>query len=553
MGRVNRAPAVAAVCILCCVVFACNPVELRTYLEKMTGFEGVVYVNGQTGDDGNRGMRSEPLKTIQAGIDKAHSYIKDGLAESVKVHVSEGNYEVTNGVENVGDYINIVEGVSLYGGYSSDFSTRDPNLYVSKITDTTTGVVDTAAVRAYDGLTEKTVIDGFTIQAGSGTGGIGSNALDIERASPTITNNLILGGYATAGSLTVAVDIYDNSSPIIEKNTIVGGNSPASNIGIVISDSSHPIVRNNTITGGSAGSSAGVVCWSTQALIEDNEIDGGSGSNTLGINIMQDCFLTIRRNTIHGGSATSSSAGLLVQSEMIAIEGNRISGGSAATKEATGILCRQAPWLGIRNNAIFGGAASGTEDAIGIYLDHSNASIYNNTIAGGQSDWSAGIVLQNGSYPSIENNVIFSMATNTRYCIYESSSNTWYASSIRNNDFAEISGDTVMYRPYTEVDLDTLVGMEALAHASGNWNEDPKLVDLDGADNDVATIVDNDWHLKTDSPVEVRQGGADGAVLGWGYSNDLDGALRTDLDDGPNDNPSNDDAGGWSMGAYERD
>ena len=553
MGRVKRVLSVAAVCVLCIIVFACNPVELRTYLEKMTGFEGVIYINGQTGDDGNRGMRNEPLKTIQAGIDKAHSYMKDGLADSVEVHVSEGNYEVTNGVENVGDYINIVEGVSLYGGYSSDFSTKDSTLYVSKITDTTTGVEDTAAVRAYDGLTENTVIDGFTIQAGSGTGDIGSNALDIERASPTVTNNVILGGYATAGSLTLALDIYDNSSPIIEDNTITGGNSPATNIGIVISDSSHPIVRNNTITGGSVGRSTAVVCWNTQALIENNDIDGGSGTDTLGINIMEDCFLNVRRNVIHGGSATTSSAGILVQSDMVTIEGNRISGGSTTANESNGILCRQTTWVGIRNNTIFGGAASGTENAIGIYLDQAYAGIYNNTIAGGQSDWSAGIFLQNESFPSIENNIIFSLATNTRYCIYESSSNTGHASWIRNNDFAEISGSTVMYRPYTGEDLHTLVDMEALDYASGNWNEDPTLADLDGVDGIIATIGDNDWHLKTDSPIEVRQGGQDGGPLGWGYTSDMDGASRTNLTDGPNDDPSNDDASGWSMGAYERD
>ena len=33
MGRVKRVLSVAAVCVLCIIVFACNPVELRTYLE----------------------------------------------------------------------------------------------------------------------------------------------------------------------------------------------------------------------------------------------------------------------------------------------------------------------------------------------------------------------------------------------------------------------------------------------------------------------------------------------------------------------------------------
>jgi len=543
----------AAIYTFCLIVFACNPVELRNYLEKMTGFEGVIYVNDQSGNDGNRGMRSEPLKTIQAGIDKAHSYMKDGLADSVDVYVSEGNYEITNGTENIGDYISIVEGVSLYGGYSSDFSTRDPTLFVSQITDTSSGVEDTAAIRAYDGLTEKTVVDGFTIQAGSGIGFPGSNALDIERASPTITNNIILGGHGAAGILAITIDIYDNSSPNIENNTIVGGNSIGSNIGIVIADSSHPIVRNNTITGGSAGNCTAIVCWNTQAQIEHNDIDGGEGTKTLGIHIMQDCFVNIRHNEIYGGSATSSAGGILVESDMIAIDGNSISGGSASANETTGIFCRQTSWVGIQNNTIFGGTASGSGNANALYLDKSYAGICNNTIAGGQSDWGAAIYLTNESHPSINNNIIFCLATNSRYCIYESSSNTWYAGSIRNNDFAEISGSTVMYRPYTEVELDTLISIEALAHASGNWDEDPQLADLDGDDDIITTIGDNDWHLAAGSPKEIRQGGLDGALLDWGFYADKEGDWRTNLTEGPNDGPSNDDAGGWSMGAYERD
>ena len=189
----TRAVSIATVCLLCCILLACNPVELRTFIEKMTNFENIIYVNSQTGDDGNRGVLSEPLKTIQAGIEKAHSYITDGLADSVDVYVAEGIYEVTNGVEDVGDYIKIVEGVSLYGGYSSDFSTRDSALYVSKIVDTSTAGEDIAAVRAYDGLTAATVIDGFTIQAGSGSGVIGS--------PPSISNALHQPSAITSSSV----------------------------------------------------------------------------------------------------------------------------------------------------------------------------------------------------------------------------------------------------------------------------------------------------------------------------------------------------------------
>ena len=138
-------------------------------------------------------------------------------------------------------------------------------------------------------------------------------------------------------------------------------------------------------------------------------------------------------------------------------------------------------------------------------------------------------------------------------CIAEDNNSGVYAASIRNNTLWDFAGSTILYLTQTGQNLDSLAAIEALSHASGNWDEDPNLVDIDGADDDIATIEDNDWHLEPTSSVEIRQGGRDGSTQGWGFTTDKDGVTRTNLTQGPDDDPTNDDAEGWSMGAYERD
>ncbi len=52
-----------------CLLFSCSDIALRTYIERMTGFENIIYVSIDSGNDLNRGVKTEPLKTIQGGID----------------------------------------------------------------------------------------------------------------------------------------------------------------------------------------------------------------------------------------------------------------------------------------------------------------------------------------------------------------------------------------------------------------------------------------------------------------------------------------------------
>jgi len=551
MGGMKPRWGAAFVVLFIVALWGCGPVALRRYLERMTGFEGFIFVSVADGSDGNRGVLGEPLATIQAGIDTAYTYIEEGLADAVEVHVAAGTYEVR---DEEGDFIDMKEGVSLYGGYSLDFKTRNPTVYVTTIEDTSTGGTEIAAVRACDGITEATVLDGFTILGGGGTTMDGwSTALDIERASPTVTNNTIIGGSASPTGYTIALDIYDDSSPLIDHNAIVGGNAQGHNYGITVSLDSFPTIRSNTINGGSSGISQGIFIFDAGAMIQNNSIEGGQGTTTRGIFINVSSWVSIKGNTVSGGSATGESSGILVMSENVTVEANTIYAGYSASWGTYGVHCVNVTLFTVRNNTILGGETGGTGGANGVLCNASSGLIFDNTIAGGIGEWGPGITLISSSAPLVENNIIFSSSTSGGYCIHEGDDNGGYAASIRNNTLWDVTGTTVLYCTYDGQTLDTAAAVNALDHADGNWDQNPDLADLDGADDDLATVEDNDWHLTAVSPVEARQGGRDGAALSWGFITDKDGATRTNLTQGPNDGPSNDGAAGWSMGACEQD
>ena len=72
-----------------------------------------LYVSSQNGNNRNDGSKSSPFKNLQKAIDAA--------PDNAVILVAEGNYF---GMLNSGN-INITKPVKIYGGFSSDFSTRD--------------------------------------------------------------------------------------------------------------------------------------------------------------------------------------------------------------------------------------------------------------------------------------------------------------------------------------------------------------------------------------------------------------------------------------------
>lgn len=542
-----------ALVVLLLVLSGCPNVALKDYIKRRATFEPFVYVSVEAGSDENPGTKELPLASIQAGIDSGVAIIEEGLAATIEVRVARGTYEVNY---RQGQFITMKEGVSLCGGYALDFSSREPAASTTIIVErSTTGGTQTDAnivVKAENGITKATVLDGFTIQAG---GGGNTAALVILASSPTIQNNILLAG--TGSSQSYAIAIGDHSSPHILSNTITGGTASAWTGALVVGDFSEPVVEYNTISGGNGSSSArGIFNYlDAETIIEHNTITGGTGGSTCAIQNETGSRPTIRANTIYGGDATVSSDGILSTQSSCMIYENSIHGGNSAGS-SHGISVRNSGNSAIStiigNNIIFGG--HGATTAVGVLEDQAvgNCPVIMCTIDGGIGPNAASIRVTGGSTPSIANDILFVSETTAALCLDETG-NGKSIGVIRNNDLWDTSGNTDLYRTFEDTLHDTYSAINLLSGCSGNVSVDPALIDLDGPDGDITTMPDNDWRLTASSPVDVRQGGLDISLQsGGGWTTDKNGVARTNLTQGPNDNPSNG-GEGWSMGPYEKD
>ncbi len=122
-----------------------------------------------SGNDRNPGTLVAPLRTIQAGIERGRATGRDVL-------VARGVY--TGGLDVVG-------GVSVFGGYRPDFRDRDLTLFPVMIEQR--NAAPGAPVVTCRGITEPTRIEGFSIQATDAAApGEGSTALFVDECTETV-------------------------------------------------------------------------------------------------------------------------------------------------------------------------------------------------------------------------------------------------------------------------------------------------------------------------------------------------------------------------------
>lgn len=118
-----------------------------------------IYVSAASGSNRNDGSKSSPLKDIQKAVNDA--------PEGALIQVAQGNYlgNLDRG------YIEIKKYVSIVGGYSDDFSERDPIKYRTMIqppadaggTNANHGLLDIYVRGKRDGIV---LIDGFILDKG---------------------------------------------------------------------------------------------------------------------------------------------------------------------------------------------------------------------------------------------------------------------------------------------------------------------------------------------------------------------------------------------------
>jgi hypothetical protein len=285
---------------------------------------GIQTVYVRAGESGNGTMVS-PLGDITAGIMQAANNFTDGIWDSARVDVAEGTYAVASGTS----HIQMVEGVSLAGGFSAtDWSLQDPTAYPSIIEDTVmTGGTDSAPNRPIDmgsGLSNATVLEGFTVKSGG-------------------------------GKAATAIFIHDGASPVLLHNKLLAQSPTDLSVGIFITGSSPVIVGNyvhaGTPTDGSAVSVGIADDIASSIAVYNNTIDGGTADTTIGVGTNGDD--SIRNNIIDGGSGTTASIGVYIDGDNVNVENNIIFTSAVANGWGLGEDGTSDNPGSIRNNDIF--------------------------------------------------------------------------------------------------------------------------------------------------------------------------------------------------------
>jgi hypothetical protein len=250
-----------------------------------TVFNGMCVSITDGSDIEGDGRVLNPYESIQKGIQETQSVYTTG-----EVHVAEGEYE--SDYRNTGEpVIDMLNNISVYGGYKSDFSERIIETYETWVIDTSsTAGGDTSnpnrSVNCENTISTQTIISGLYIRIGKGTINTGVFCYG-NNCEITIQNNYIYGRESStdAGDESCGIIINSSASPNIISNYINPRYNDNNNVDI---DKSYGIYN--------------IACESN---ITSNTIFGGQGKNTVGIYSEGLCNPTINNNKIDAGSGDS--------------------------------------------------------------------------------------------------------------------------------------------------------------------------------------------------------------------------------------------------------
>ncbi len=276
--------------------------EIKGTYIVLSSNTNVLYVSPLGSDSNSGSSPALPKLTIPAAISSATT--------PAAIFISSGDYNMNS---NLSFIVNLVDKVSLYGGFSQDFSSRNISTYTSKISDVATSVIgSTVTVYSDATITSATIVDGLTIVGSSNTNAsVNSYAIFCNVGNPTISNNTIqAGSVSSQGAIAILIN---GASPTISGNTISGGISTGnSSFGIFIQNISAPSIINNQISGGSAPAGAAHAIYNgpqaNTPTISGNTIYGGSGAISYGLNTSHPSDFNLSNNTIDGGIGTNSYA-----------------------------------------------------------------------------------------------------------------------------------------------------------------------------------------------------------------------------------------------------
>jgi len=367
----------------------------------------------------------------------------------------------------------------------------------------------------------------------------GTARLTISSAlSDAVSGDLVLVSAVYDTGTSTYDGFYEISSPITLKQgvTLAGGyNKEFTGRDTVTYET---IITDTSSATGGASTPNTIVKASDSAITSATIVDGftlngsadGSAAYTSAVWTLSGADPTIQNSIINGGSGTSTSYGIFADSSDPVIRNNLISGGTSPNSYGVNINEATSAFI-LRNNTISAGTGS--------------------TIAYGVSNSTS----SSSSMPKVENNIIFSGGSGaSRICFYEA--DTTSSPDLMNNNYL-LNCSTTLYRDGDtgcpgDADSDgnpstcTLAEMQLLAFGTsvgGNIDDaDPtfaNFTDIDGTDNNIDTMDDNDWHLGNSSPASAAGLNGLDETIPWDFTQDLDGVSR----------PAS--GSNWAIGAYE--
>ncbi len=457
--------------------------------------DGGLYVHAARGNDDNPGTSDLPKRTIGGAVENAEL-----VYDTADVRIAEGTY-------NEEGTITVERDLRFLGGYDeADWGVRESDARWA---------VDDGTVAQYP--TTVRVDDTIVFN-------VNGDEIEVLLEHLSVENATLGGSSATNGVFALASGVT---------------------------------LRSVRVTGGRGSTASGVATNGGAIVLEHADVHGADQGNGTGV-LVGSGTLAVAGSRIDGGAAGTDddTTGVVLQGAIATIDASFVYGGDAWSK-ATGVFCDADSELTLTNSVVLGGSSKEDSSTDGIIVRGSSAVLRNNTIGSGtvlfgtNTDGSVGISLVDIVEASVDNNIIFteSGAEEVRRYGVEALPNS-APSSFRNNAIFALGDDplTAVFvwagDPADELDLNQL---NATTFASGN---------VDDAGGSVfADAGAGDYRLTGDTSVDIRQGGLDGEAEGWGFTTDKDGDPRTNLTDGPDDEPENPNPGaaGWSMGAYEYD
>lgn len=360
---------------------------------------GPIYVDDDTCPSIGSGTQLDPYCAIQHAVDAADP--------GDEIRVAEGRYTSISTRAGVTQVVYISKTMTLLGGYSANFSTRDPDAY-----PTTLDAEGAGRVLYITGEITST-LDGLRITGGD-AGGLGgyyagtydagggmyiitatvtiSNCSIYSNTASTVANGFGGGMYLYHSAFTLTRSLVTNNlgsptgagygagiaaqycSPVLLNDNTVANNTASESAtgsgfggGLYLTNSDVTFKENlleNNIAGVNRNGNGGGGYFSYGTLtLDDNAVQDNTASMAAtgyggGLYLLHNSAVTLNRNMVQGNVASSVSTGVgggmySIDSVVARLNDNQVLGNTASSSGG-GIFLLRSPTFTLTNNLIAG-------------------------------------------------------------------------------------------------------------------------------------------------------------------------------------------------------